>query len=67
MDDKQLLTSAQVRTRYGGVSHMTLYRWVTDQKLAFPKPESIRSRNYWRLSDLDAWDKARKQPAGEAA
>jgi predicted DNA-binding transcriptional regulator AlpA len=49
------LNSSQVRKRYGGVSKMTLWRWMNDPALQFPKPEKIRSRNYWRSSELEAW------------
>lgn len=61
MQDEHHLTSAQVRARYGNISAMTLYRWSKDPELAFPKPDPIRSRNYWSAAELDAWDKSRKQ------
>lgn len=59
MVDDIFLTAKQVRSRYGNVSEMTLWRWVHDAKLNFPAPEKIRARNFWRLSALDAWDKQR--------
>jgi predicted DNA-binding transcriptional regulator AlpA len=51
-----MLTAKQVRTRYGGVSDMALWRWLRDERLAFPQPIVINSRRYWRLSDLAQWE-----------
>jgi predicted DNA-binding transcriptional regulator AlpA len=34
---------------------MTLYRWLRDSALQFPRPVKIRNRNYWLRSDLDAF------------
>ncbi|MEY4965082.1 MAG: hypothetical protein RL274_665, partial [Pseudomonadota bacterium] len=31
-------TSKQVRARYGGISDMTLYRWLKNPNIGFPKP-----------------------------
>jgi hypothetical protein len=36
--------SAQVRARYGGVSDMTLWRWLHDEQLGFPQPIRINGR-----------------------
>jgi predicted DNA-binding transcriptional regulator AlpA len=53
-----MLTARQVRTRYGGVSDMALWRWLRDERLAFPQPIVINSRRYWKLSDLAQWELA---------
>jgi predicted DNA-binding transcriptional regulator AlpA len=58
---RDYLTTAQVCERYGGVTPMTLHRWRNDGDLNFPKPEPIRSRNYWRIEQLDSWDAVRKK------
>ncbi|KIN69675.1 hypothetical protein Z948_3424 [Sulfitobacter donghicola DSW-25 = KCTC 12864 = JCM 14565] len=42
---------------------MTIWRWLQDQKLDFPKPIKIKTRNYWRSSDLSSWIESK----GEAA
>lgn len=63
MSNKQYVTSKYVRDRYG-VSDMTLWRWLRDPKLNFPKPLTIRRRNLWVPEELDAFD-ARQR--GEAA
>jgi predicted DNA-binding transcriptional regulator AlpA len=50
------LNSRSVRARYDNPSDMTLWRWVNDDKLNFPKPAIIRGRRYWDEAELDAWD-----------
>lgn len=56
-DDDTLLTAAQTRARFGGVSAMCVWRWMHDPKLQFPQPLKIGTsrRNYWRLGDLRQW------------
>jgi predicted DNA-binding transcriptional regulator AlpA len=51
------LTGPQVQERYQK-SHVTLWRWIRDPDLAFPQPMKINRLNYWRLSDLEAWEAA---------
>ena len=51
------LTGPQVQARYQK-SHVTIWRWVRDPDLAFPAPMQINRLNYWRLSDLEAWEAA---------
>jgi predicted DNA-binding transcriptional regulator AlpA len=54
------LNAAQVRTRYGGVSDMALWRWLQDDDLGFPKPFRINRRRFWKASDLTAWERTRR-------
>ena len=51
------LTGPQVQERYQK-SHVTVWRWIRDPDLAFPQPMKINRLNYWRLSDLEAWEAA---------
>ena len=51
------LTGPQVQKRYQK-SHVTIWRWIRDSELAFPQPLKINRLNYWRLSDLEAWEAA---------
>jgi hypothetical protein len=53
------LTSQQVRHRYGDVSDMSLWRWLHDGKIGFPRPIIINRRRYWHLRDLEAWERVR--------
>ena len=51
----KLLTAAAVRDLLGGVSDMTLWRWLNDSALDFPKPVKIQARRYWREADIAGW------------
>ncbi|MBT6582972.1 MAG: transcriptional regulator [Gammaproteobacteria bacterium] len=44
----KLLTDAQVREMFGGISTMTLHRWrnANSPKIPFPPPIRINGRNY---------------------
>ncbi len=54
---QEFLTGPQVRARYQK-SHVTIWRWVRDADLQFPQPIQINRLNYWRLSELEAWEEA---------
>lgn len=47
----------------GGISDMTLHRWLHDEGLNFPRPIYITRRRYWKIADVLAWLDAQ----GEAA
>jgi hypothetical protein len=36
---------------------MAIWRWMRDERLAFPAPTKIRQRNYWRLADIHEFEK----------
>jgi predicted DNA-binding transcriptional regulator AlpA len=61
LDDDTLLTSAQTRTRIGGVSTMCIWRWMRDPRVQFPLPVKIgfSRRNYWQLGELRRWQAER--------
>ncbi|WP_316233389.1 DNA-binding protein [Bradyrhizobium sp. SZCCHNPS2010] len=52
---KHLLTANAVCAEFGNVTTMTLWRWLRDQELAFPKPVVIRRRRYWNADDIHAF------------
>jgi predicted DNA-binding transcriptional regulator AlpA len=64
--DTVYLNAAQVRSRYGGMSDMALWRWLHDEELAFPQPIRINGRRFWKVTALSAWERTRT-PEGEAA
>jgi hypothetical protein len=38
---------------------MTLWRWLADNKLNFPRPAlRVRDRRFWSEADLIAWEKS---------
>lgn len=52
-----------VRAMCGGISDMTLWRWLNDPALDFPKPIYIGNRRYWREADVVAWLDSRADAA----
>ena len=62
INPQTFLGGPQVQMRYGK-SHLTIWRWTKDQNLGFPAPMKIRGQNYWRLTDLEAWEAAQLETA----
>lgn len=54
MPDK-LMTANKVRDTLGGVSDMTLWRFIKDPVKSFPTPIYIGRRRYWREKEVAAW------------
>jgi predicted DNA-binding transcriptional regulator AlpA len=52
------LPAGTVRARYG-VSDMSLWRWLRDEEMNFPKPIYINRYRYWRVADLLEWERTR--------
>lgn len=65
--ENKLISANAVRDLCGGVSDMTLWRWLNHPELEFPKPIYIGTRRYWRELDLAAWMKARSEACGVEA
>lgn len=61
--DCKLISSATVREVCGGISDMSLWRWLNDPALAFPRPVVISRRRYWRETDIANWIIARESTA----
>lgn len=59
MTDKRIHTAA-VRELCGGKSDMTIWRWLNDPELGFPRPVYIRKRRYWREADILDWLEAQE-------
>lgn len=55
MMERKLINSAAVRDICGGISDMSLWRWLNDPKMKFPKPVVIQRRRYWREADVMQW------------
>ncbi len=51
----RLVGANDVRARLGGISDMTLWRWLDSPEVGFPRPIYVRRRRFWRESDLAAW------------
>lgn len=58
----KLLTVEETMQRYPGhagrdrITRQTLYNWLADPQLNFPRPCFIRKTCYFRLSDLQAFE-----------
>lgn len=48
-----LMPAKEVRALFGGVSQMTIWRWLQDESLGFPQPTVIRSRRYWDANEIE--------------
>jgi predicted DNA-binding transcriptional regulator AlpA len=54
----QYLTAPMVCARYS-ITDMSLWRWLNDPKLNFPKPALVvRTRRFWLEGDLVAWERS---------
>jgi predicted DNA-binding transcriptional regulator AlpA len=54
------LTAPGVRTRYG-ITKQTIWRWLKNEALGFPRPSRINNRLYWKLVELEAWEMTRTE------
>lgn len=52
-----------VRDLCGGISDMTLARWLTDPAKAFPRPAYLGRRRFWREAEILDWLEARTEVA----
>lgn len=55
---ERYLDSAEVRARFD-ISKPTLYRWMADPEIGFPKPVRIKTRYYFSETAIEAWEEAR--------
>lgn len=56
----RLLPANEMKTRVGGVSDMTIWRWLRKPDLGFPRPININGRNYWPEAELTAFIESRR-------
>lgn len=60
-----LLPARNVCTRYC-ISRRTLDRWLASDVLGFPTPLVINHRRYWRLAQIEGWERDRASMRGNA-
>jgi predicted DNA-binding transcriptional regulator AlpA len=65
--NETLMTAAQVRAEFGGISDMTLWRWLKDEELDFPQPIVINGRRYFYEQKVREFKRARAPRVMEAA
>jgi predicted DNA-binding transcriptional regulator AlpA len=61
---RRLMNSTKLRARLGDVSPMTVWRYLQDTTLAFPRPITIRKRNFWDEDEVEAFI-ARREAAND--
>lgn len=49
------INQKSVRDLCGGISYMTLWRWLNDPAMGFPRPVIIGRLRYWREAEIFAW------------
>jgi predicted DNA-binding transcriptional regulator AlpA len=54
------LPAAKVAERYQ-VTPMTLWRWLRDPDMRFPRPTYLGRLRFWRIDELAAWEASRPQ------
>jgi len=54
MTDKRI-QARTVRALCGDVSDMTIWRWLNDPAMDFPKPVYIGNRRFWREAEIIEW------------
>jgi predicted DNA-binding transcriptional regulator AlpA len=57
------IQAATVRQMCGDISDMTLWRWLDNPELNFPRPIYIGRRRYFREAEIIAWLEAREVTA----
>ena len=55
LDNKRMLTSAQVRNIFGGISDMSLWRWLNDPDMNFPQPIYIQRRRFFDAAEVESF------------
>ncbi|KGJ23221.1 helix-turn-helix transcriptional regulator [Paracoccus sanguinis] len=59
-DNRLLIAATPMRQELlGGVSDMTLHRWLNDENLRFPRPIYIAKRRFWKTAEVLEWIEAR--------
>lgn len=60
----QLIQAVPMRANLlGGISDMTLHRWLNNPALGFPRPIKINNLRYWRVADVLEWLESREVAA----
>ena len=54
-DRNRRIAARAVRDLCGGISDMTLWRWLNDPEKDFPRPAMIGKRRYWREAEILEW------------
>ena len=61
--EKQYISRRKLRSRFGEISEMTIWRWERDEKLGFPKALTINGRRYYDIAEIEGWEHKRAAQA----
>lgn len=61
--ERKLISAKTVRELCGNISDMSLWRWLNDPALGFPRPIYIQKRRFWREAEILEWIEAREVAA----
>ncbi len=64
--NQEFLPARKVWERYG-ITQMSLWRWLRDDAMKFPRPIYLGRFRYWRIAELEAWEAEQAAKRGEAA
>ena len=66
-DEKRYISRRELRAHFP-VSDMTIWRWMHDPEVAFPRPHKLgrNGRNFWWLPEILEWERSRVGNAGRA-
>jgi len=62
MSTDDYIGARKLRQRYD-TSDQSIWRWLHDDELNFPKPIYIKGRRFWKVSQLEQWERARAATA----
>lgn len=51
------LTANDVRQIFGGISSMSLHRWLNDENKNFPRPVYIGNRRFFKVEEIENFKK----------
>ncbi len=63
-DDDRFLPARAVWERYD-VTSMSIWRWLRDPAMGFPRPVLFGRLRYWKLSELLAWEASRPRASAQ--
>jgi predicted DNA-binding transcriptional regulator AlpA len=66
IEDRGFLPARAVWERYG-VSEMTLHRWINSETMKFPKPSYFGRYRYFKISDLETWERSKERASATNA
>ena len=64
--NQEFLPARRVWERYG-VTQMTLWRWLRDEEMGFPRPVYLGRFRYFRVAELERWEASQRRGKDAAA